>query len=255
MVVLNVFSDRDVIRNAARNALKMMRDSGFEISDKLEVVVDPDLPFMGYSTKRSSGHVIVVSGMALKSRLVEGLLIHEMCHVYRTNKKHPSHNSDLLNRVGYHLIHTYQLTEDYQVKLVQQAVNHIQDLYADDIAFKVFEKSKSFTPEQAFDFFLEWIQDKPIDADNVRDKWLNVDIMLNNCFAISNLTRHKIKDTDNKAENKVKKFLSQTDNSMKKEFTYFKNFMINLEDNPSEHEFEKKLTEYLTKVLELPNHI
>lgn len=44
---------------------------------------------MGYSTKRKGGYVIVVSGMALKSGLVEGLLIHEMCHVYRTNMNHP----------------------------------------------------------------------------------------------------------------------------------------------------------------------
>jgi len=45
-----LLSDKDAIKTAARNALKMMKDSGFEISDKLEVVVDPNLPFMGYTT-------------------------------------------------------------------------------------------------------------------------------------------------------------------------------------------------------------
>ena len=105
-------SDRDIVKNAMRNALRMMRDSGFEISDKLEVVLDPELPFMGYATKRSGGHVIVVSGMALKSGLVEGLLIHEMRHVYRTDNNHPSHNSELLNSVRHAAIHKYQLTED-----------------------------------------------------------------------------------------------------------------------------------------------
>ncbi len=107
-----VISDRDIIKRSTFNALKMMKDSGYEITDQLEVVVDPELPFMGYATKRSGGHVIVVSGMALKSGLVEGLLIHEMCHVYRTDNNHPSHNSELLNSVGHAVIHKYQLTED-----------------------------------------------------------------------------------------------------------------------------------------------
>jgi len=247
-----VSSDRDIVKNAMRNALRMMRDSGFEISNKLEVMIDPELPFMGYATKRKSGgHVIVVSGMALKSGLVEGLLIHEMCHVYRTDNNHPSHNTELLNSVGHAVIHKYQLTEDYQIKLVQQAINHIQDLYADDISFKVFEKSKAFTQDQAFDFFLDWINESPITSKTSKAKWLNVGMMLNNCFAVINLTRHNIKDIDNQAENKVQKFLSQVNASTKKEFAYFRNFMTNLKESPTETEFKKDLTEYLTRIAEL----
>jgi len=247
-----VTSDRDIIKNAAHNALKMMKDSRLEISDKLEVVLDPELPFMGYATKRKDGgHVIVVSGMALKSGLLEGLLIHEMCHVYRTNKNHPSHHHELLNSVGHGIIHKNELTEDYQIKLVQQAVNHIQDLYADDIAFKVFKESGSFTQDQVFIFFLDWIQDKPLNSKSTKAKWLNVGIMLNNCFATSNLIRHNIPDINNQAENKVQKFLSQTNNSMKKEFSYFRNFMANLKEDITEKEFEEDLTEYLARIVRL----
>jgi hypothetical protein len=228
-----------------------MRDSGFEISDKLEVVLDPRLPFMGYSTKRSGKNVIVISGMAVKSGPIEGLLIHEMCHIYRTDQNHPSHNSELLNTVGHAVIHKNQLTKDYQIKTIQQAVNHVQDLYADDIAFKVFQKSGSFTQEQAFEFFLDWINDAATTPKTKKDKWLNTGIMLNNSFAISNLTRHKIEDIDNQAENKIRKFLSQINPSMKKEFTYFRKFMANLIENPSETQFKKDLTEYLTRTIEL----
>lgn len=250
-----MLSEKDVIRNATHNALKMMKESGFEITDKLDVVVDPELPFMGYATKRSGGHIIVVSGMALKSGLVEGLLIHEMCHVYRTDAHHPSHDSELLNTVGHIIIHKNQLTEDYQIKIVQQAVNHVQDLYGDDIAFKVFEKSGIFTPEQAFDFFLEWINDAAVKTKSVRDKWLNVGIMLNNRFALSNMTRHNVKDIENQAENKVKKFLSETNDAMKKEFPYLRQFMTNLKENPNEQQFKKDLTEYLTRIVELAKQI
>ncbi len=141
-------SDNDAVKNATRNALGMMNNSGFKIEGKVEVVIDPSLPFMGYSTRRSGRNIVVVSGMALKSGPIEGLLIHEMCHIYRTNQNHPSHNVKLLNSVGLHAIHKNKLTKDYQIGLVQQAVNHIQDLYADDLSFEVFEKSKSFTPNK-----------------------------------------------------------------------------------------------------------
>jgi len=247
-----VSSNRDLLANTAQKTLKMMRDSGFEVSERLEVVVDPELPFMGYSRRRKEGgHVIVVSGMALKSGLVEGLLIHEMCHVYRTDTNHPSHNHELLNRVSQAIIHKHQLTEPFQIRIIQQAVNHIQDLYADDIAFQVFQKTKSFTPEQAHKFFLDWIQDTPLGEKSTKERWLNTGILLNNCFATSNLTRHNIPDTDNKAQNKTQKFLSQTNKKTQTGFIHLRNFMTNLKQNPTPKQFEIQLNQYLNKIAEL----
>ena len=239
------------IETAARNALKMMHDSGFGISGSVEVTVDPDLPFMGYSTQRKGGNVIVVAGKAVETGMIEGLLIHELCHIYRTEQKHPSHNGKLLDRVGLHLIHEYELTEDYQIQLVQQAVNHIQDLYADDLSFRVFQKNSVFGAEQAFEFFLDWISDAPTDSKSTRARWLNAQTMLNNCFAISNLTRHGIPDINGQAEDKTQAFLSKTDSTMQEEFQWFRNLMTNLKDNPSIEQFEKDLTEYLTRAIKL----
>jgi len=246
-----VFSDMEALNDAARTALKLMRDSGFAISGSLEVSVDPKLPFMGYSTQRKGANVIVVSGMALKSGLVEGLLIHEMCHIYRTEQRHPSHNTQLLNSVGIHVIHENDLTRDYQVKIIQQAVNHVQDIYADDIAFKVFKKGSVLQPEQAFEFFLDWINPNPIEPDTDEAKWQNIGIMLNNCFALSNLTRHEVPDINDQAKKRVEKFLSQANNAVRNEFDYFKDFMTSLKENVTEEEFEKQLTEYLTRIVSL----
>jgi hypothetical protein len=118
-----------------------MKEAGFEVSNKLKVVVDPKLPFMGYSAKRTGDDIIVISSMMLKSGMVEGLLVHEMSHIYRINTNHPSHNHESLNRVGRFIIDKSHLTRAYQIKIIQQAVNHIQDLYADDVAL-------SFQPKQ-----------------------------------------------------------------------------------------------------------
>jgi hypothetical protein len=246
-----VQSKNDPVKDAVQNALRLMRDSGFAVSGKVEVSVDADLPFMGYSTQRAGGNVIVVAGRAVESGMIEGLLIHELCHIYRTEQKHPSHNKELMNRVGYHVLHEYELSKDYQVKTIQQAVNHIQDLYADDISFQVFKKSHVFTEEQAHAFFLDWINDTPLKGKSVRTRWLNVGTMLNNCFAYSNLTRHKIRDIKGKAQKAVEQFLSQTDEDVKEAHLYFKEFMTNLKEDVSEQQFERDLTEYLNKIVKL----
>jgi hypothetical protein len=238
----------DELGQAVRNALQAMRDSGYEIKGRIEASVDSKLPFMGYSTQRQGHHIIVVAGAALKSGPIEGLLIHEMCHIYRTEAGHTSHDNQLLNSVGMHVIHENELDKDYQIRIVQQAVNHVQDLYADDLAFQVFGKGGAFTPEQAHSFFLEWINDTPLDEKSSKDRWQNVGTMLNNCFAVSNLARHKIPDIDNQAENAVQKFLTKVDRRMRSEFVYFRNFMTNLTENATREQFEIDLTEYLTKM-------
>ena len=228
MVTQSMPRRQDKLGQAVQVALQLMRDSGYEIKGRIEASVDPKLPFMGYSTQREGHHVIVVAGNALKSGPIEGLLIHEMCHIYRTEAGHLSHNSQLLNRIGTRVIRENDLDKDYQIRIIQQAVNHVQDLYADDLAFQVFRKGGAFTPEQAHSFFLEWINDTPLKEKSSKDRWQNVGIMLNNCFAMSNLARHKILDIDNQAKNTVQRFLSKVNGRMRSEFAYFRNLMTNL---------------------------
>jgi hypothetical protein len=154
----------------------------------------------------------------------------------------------LLNRVGKRVIHESDLDKDYQIRIIQQAVNHVQDLYADDLAFQVFRKGGAFTPEQAHSFFLDWINDTPAEENSSKDRWENVGTMLNNCFAVCNLTRHKISDIGNQVENAVQRFLSKVDGQMRIEFTYFRSFMTNLKEDITREQLEKDLADYLTRI-------
>jgi hypothetical protein len=240
-----------MVEKAGTAALKMMKDAGFEISDTLQVLVDPKLSFMGYSTKRDGKDTIVVAGRALKSGMIEGLLVHEMSHVYRTHMRHPSHDHELLGRVERYILSRDYLKADYQVTVIQEAVNHVQDLYADDVAFRVFSRNEAFLNGQVFDFFLSWINEKPFDWKTPKTAWLNVGIMLNNCFVLSNMVRHGLPDVDDRATNKVQKFLSQTNDRMNREFLHFKDYMVGLKDDPGKEEFEKSLTDYLEQVIKL----
>jgi hypothetical protein len=239
------------MEKARQEALKLMKDAGFQISSNIRVMVDPELPFMGYSTKRNGADVIVVSGAASKSAMVQGLLIHEMCHIYRMNTNHPSHNHEILYGVFQHVLHSSDLTEDYQINVIQQAINHVQDLYADDIAFQVFGRSNIFPLDQAFGFFLDWINDEPTASKDDKAVWSNISTMLNNCFALSNMIRHGVPDINGEAATRIERFLSRVGGKMKDEFAYFRDFMTGLKENVTEKEFEQSLLSHLMKVAEL----
>jgi len=242
------------VQKAAATALQMMSDAGFRLKNSVEVVVDENLPFMGYSTGRREKNLIVVSGMALNSGMVEGLLVHEMSHAYRTETNHPSHNHALLDDVLGSFMANHGIKADYQIEIVQRIVNHVQDLYADDIAFRVFEKSKNplVSPDRMSNFFLDWIRTSRVrSADKVKERWMNASIMLNNCFAVSNLERHKMKDAGNKVAATNQKFLDTFDPEVSEEFAYFKNFMVNLKEDVTDSEFREQISEYAHRFLEL----
>src|SRR5437667_8394418 len=82
----------ETVREARQTAIEMMRKAGYDIGTKVKVVVDPKLPFMGYTMPQGGNCTIVVSGGAVGSALLEGLVVHEMSQVYRIQTNHPFHN-------------------------------------------------------------------------------------------------------------------------------------------------------------------
>ena len=127
------------------------------------------------------------------------------------------------------------------------ALNHIQDLYADDISLEVFKKnqSKLFSLELMSQFFLSWLKDEPVKSiDAVRDGWANASIMLNNTFALSNMERHGIPDSQNKAAKLNDTFLARINPKAARKFDYFHKLMVGLKEEISEAEFKGLLDEY-----------
>ncbi|HEX9239820.1 MAG TPA: hypothetical protein VF910_04120, partial [Candidatus Bathyarchaeia archaeon] len=106
----------EAVRKARQAAIEMMRKAGYDIGIKVKVVVDPNLPFMGYTMPQGGNFTIVVSGGAVGSGLLEGLLIHEMSHVYRIQTNHPSHNGQILEEAVDNL-GTKTVLRDYQQKI------------------------------------------------------------------------------------------------------------------------------------------
>jgi hypothetical protein len=243
------------IDEALRSALNMMQQAGFRIDRDVKVVVDERLPFMGYTSHRwqSQSHIIVVSGFALKSPMLEGLLTHELSHIYRTVTDHPSHNETLIASLMHFFIDGHKLHRDYEQQILRQAINHVQDLYADDIAIKVLTADQGTVPraEQLGEFFLDWIKDEPARSGmRQKDQWINASILLNNCFAISNMEKHGIvREQIEKARMRNDRFLNEINPGAAMRFSYFTKFMVGLKEDVSEAGFREQMKEYLRNFL------
>src|SRR5213080_5257440 len=181
----------EAVSKARQTAIEMMRKAGYDIGTKVKVVVDPQLPFMGYTMPQGGNFTIVVSDGAVGSGLLEGLLVHEMSHVYRIQTNHPSHNAEILEqaveRLGKKRIHS-----DYQQKIVHDLLNDIQDLYADDIAFQVFRTTSAPVLDRVTGFLQSMVTDKSVKSgDRMKDSWVNTSIMVHNARAVAQMARHR----------------------------------------------------------------
>jgi hypothetical protein len=231
--------------------MELMKKAGYDIGTKVKVVVDPKLPFMGYTMPQGGSFTIVVSGGAIGSGLLEGLLVHEMSHVYRIQTNHPSHNGEILEEAMDNLGKEVAL-RDYQQKIIHDLLNDIQDLYADDISFKVLRKTPIFESDQMTRFLQDWVKDEPAKTrDSVMDSWVNTSIMTHNARAIAQMARHKVEDTGGLAEQANKKFLSQVSPRIAGPFEYFRNLLENLREDMTPAQYRALLADYLGKFLEI----
>jgi len=239
--------EQQKLEKLKEQALQLMRDGGFVVREDVTVRVDPDLAFMGYTTERDGKPVIVVSGNALASGMVVNLLIHELSHVYRSQTGHPSHDYQLLTGVTTWVMHG-KVVLPYQEEILQTILNHIQDLYADDISFAIFKKHN---PQNSLnEFFMSWIHTPLVDS-SIESLWTNAGYLLSSAFAEANLKRHHIVDTDKKVAKAIQEFLSHCDKRLVEKYEYFKDFMVDLPEEVTDKEFEKLLIGYLSEFVKL----
>ena len=240
-----------LVEQSFKNAVQMMAASCYKIPDNVRVSVDPNLPFMGYTMPTREGFNIVVAGGAVGSEMLEGLLIHEMSHIYRISTNHPSHNAEILTKAIENLEEKIKL-RDYQQKIIHDLLNDIQDLYADDISFKVIRKTSTIKPAQMTEFLQSWIREKPVKSkDPEYDGWNNASTMAHNARAIAQMTRHHVEDTDERAAKANQTFLEQVSPRIASQFDYFTDTLVNLRENMTAAEYRKLLAEYLGRFLKV----
>jgi hypothetical protein len=239
----------EAVRKAREKALAMMRDAGYDIGKDVDVVIDPTLPFMGFTVPQRGRFKIVVSGMSIESGLLTGLLVHEMSHVYRIRTGHQSHNGTILQEA----VDKLGRLEPYQEKILFDLLNDIQDLYADDISFQVIRKNGIINEAQATDFLQSWVKDEPVKTgDPTKDNWINTSIMAHNARALAQMQRHGVKDIDNRAKLANQKLLSTI--PMAQHYQYFENLFKNLKQDLTEEHYRLLLADLLKHYLQAVNN-
>lgn len=229
-------------------AIALIKIAGFDVTADVKVVLDESLPFMGYTTEEDGKPKIVVAGFALKSGGALNLLVHELSHVYRNQTGHPSHDYRILTNMAAWVTQG-KILQPYQEKIIQAILNHLQDLYADDISFAVFKQSKNQT--NLNEFFMTWIRPASKAKDPEQKAWENAEALLSASFAQANLERHKVPDTEKKLEKVVNDFLSEVPKPVAEKYTFFETFMVHLPEKVTNKEFESLLIKYLSEFLKL----
>jgi hypothetical protein len=232
-----------------KEGFSLMEKAGYPVGN-VAVVLDENLPYMGHTTEVDGMPVVVVSGMAFASGMAINLLVHELSHVYRTQSLHPSHDAKLIFSTLSWVMHG-KAVHAYQEEALFSINNHLQDLYADDIFFKIFDKDNAV--ESISEFFLDWVHEPIKKVKSREDSWINASSVLSAAFAQSNLYRHNVKDEEGKVEKAVAEFLSQIDKRQAEKYEFFKNFMVKLPEKVTEKEYEKLLINYLSEFLKIAN--
>jgi len=114
----------EAVSKARQTAIEMMRKAGYDIGTRVKVVVDPNLPFMGYTMPQGGKLYDSCVWRGCWIRTTRGLLVHEMSHVYRIQTNHPSHNGAILEEAVDNLGKKTVL-RDYQQKIVHDLLNDI----------------------------------------------------------------------------------------------------------------------------------
>lgn len=246
---------KERVAKAQKAAMERMRKAGFEVGNGIQVFVDPKLPFMGYSRPEGRGYRIVVSGGAVESVMLEGLLLHELSHIYRMKTGHPSHNAQVVEEaVG--RLGEQALQHDYQRKIIYDLTNNIEDLYADDIAVRIMKDDKTLPPDLMSRFLQDWVKSEPAEGkDATKVRWLNGWTMANNARAIGQMARHRVEDLGGRAAAENQRFLSKIDPSIANRFEYFLNLLTNLREKITDDEYRKLLMDYLGSFVKMvENH-
>ena len=236
----------ELATNAFQEAARRMREAGFDVGGGVEIAVDPRLPIMGYTMPgQGGGFRITVSGGALRSGMLEGLIVHEMSHIYRMLTKHPSHDPRIIGEAMTDAGNG-AITKDYQRKILHDLVNNVEDLYADSLAWRVMRKSGLLTADESTEFIQGWVEDRPAESrDATRVRWENAWSLANNARAIAEMERQGVPDTGERAATLNDRLVSRMAPGARGHFEYFRKLLANLEDGITGSEYRALLIEYL----------
>lgn len=228
------------LRDTLAWAVERMKAKGFDIRSNVQLSVDPKLSIMGYAKKEKNAHTIVISDWALDSEMLGGLLIHELAHIYFTERGAHSHDGQVVEEILGETKENDGLRAKETEYLID-AFNHLQNILVDDVVFSVMDEKEH---EMARRFFTEWVTEKP-SGDPVLDSAL----LCRNAFAIASLDRRGLSDPEDDMVRMNRRFVSALGEKADVEFRWLEWFLKNAKSDWTEAEFRDALKAYFERLL------
>lgn len=219
-----------------------MKQRGFVVNSSVTLSVDPKLTIMGYAKKEGRLHQIVVSEWALDSEMLGGLILHELAHIYFTERRAHSHDSELLEEVLRGLKEREGLRAK-ETELLIDAFNHLQNILVDDVVFAVMDEKELETAKR---FFAEWVSDRPSG-----DPVLDAALMTRNAFAIASLKRRKLFESNSDIWFRNRGFISALGPHAEGEYDWLEGFLENSKHDWDRKQFLASIGEYSERILAL----
>jgi Family of unknown function (DUF5781) len=221
-------------------AMERMRARGYEIKSHVTLSVDSKLAIMGYAKKEGQVHRIIISEWALDSEMLGGLVLHELAHVYFTERSAHSHDGELLEE----MLESLRELEGLRAKEVEcliDSFNHMQNIMVDDVVFAVMDDRER---EMAKRFFAEWVSERP-SGDPVTD----ASLLSRNAFAIASLKRRQLFEGENEMFYRNKAFLAALGQRGEQEYDWVEGFLQNSRADWSRDEFRDAMEAYFNRML------
>jgi hypothetical protein len=230
------------LQNTLDWAMNRMRDKGYIVKSPVVLSVDSNLSIMGYAKKEGDAHRIVISEWALDSEMLGGLVLHELAHIYFTEKGAHSHDGEMLEEILQGLRERDGLRAKETEYLID-AFNHLQNILVDDIVFAVMDGKEL---EMAKRFFYEWVSEKP-SGDPVLDSAL----LSRNAFAIASLKRRNIFEGDGDMLYRNKGFVTALGQHAEADFEWLETFLEGANPDWDKKELREAIEKYFDTILSL----
>jgi len=223
-------------------AMERMKERGYPLSSSVTIIVDPALAIMGYAKKMTSGHSIVISDWALDSEMLGGLVLHELAHIYFTEKGARSHDGEVLEQILQEMKEREGLRAK-EAECLIDSFNHLQNILVDDIVFDVMQEREQ---EAAKRFFTEWVSDKPSN-----DPVLNAAMICRNAFATASLKRRGLFEPKNEMDQRNRRFISTLGGETDSEFEWLEEFLEGARPDWNEAEYKAAMKEYFERIISI----
>lgn len=244
---MDVQAATEATRSSGRKVLAAMADMGYPVDARVEFRFDPELPIMGYSRPLRRGYRVVAGRSALQDKLLVTLLAHEISHVQRMASGHPSHSQEAI-RAAYDGLHLDGPQEPYHDEILHDAINNVEDLYADGIAFDIMRKMDAVPPEGIGGFFLAWMKQRPEPGRDARERrWRAAHAMLGNARALAQIKQHGSPAHVREAERINAELLSALPPAVAGSQAWFQDFLDGLPSDVTEHDFATNLAQYVDR--------